>query len=41
MDISETLKGTDYLTLGSNLYVESDIDLVPKSAVWQLCISRL
>ena len=41
MDVSETLKGTDYLILGSNLFVESVIDLALKSAVWQLCISRL
>ena len=39
MDVSETLKGTDFLILGSNLFVESVIDLALKSAVWQLCIS--
>ena len=27
---------TDYLILGSNLFVESVIDLALKSAVWQL-----
>ena len=40
-DVTETLKGTDDLILGSNLFVESVIDLTLKSAVWQLCISRL
>ena len=30
MDVSATLKGTDYLTLGRNLFVESVIDLALK-----------
>ena len=33
MDVSETLKGTDYLILGSNLFVESIIVLALKIAV--------
>ena len=30
MDVSETFKGTDYLILVSNLFVESVIDLALK-----------
>ena len=36
MDVSETLKGKDYLILDNNLFVESVIIFVLKSAVWQL-----
>ena len=33
MDFSETLKGTDYLMLGNNLFIESVIDLALKRAI--------
>ena len=42
MDISETLKGTDYLMLGNNLVAESVIDSgsAKKCCLETLCISR-